>query len=199
MSSRELFPLLKAKLFSVLITALGQVNARRQWGGSSYTSADPTAKRVRYFQFHLGASDLTLLSSIFYQETRGGIGIHVTTTTGVTQDAYEMDPRSQPFDGTAKIGATHSRDIKRKTIDDGLSLNESVGGSDIGADDAFDDMKKLADEEAPKQFPLPPAETRVQVQQAQAELPTDNRVPNHRHPYVNIMTPTAVPRAGWAK
>ena len=119
-------------------------------------------------------------------------GIHVTTTTGVTHETYEMDPQGQPFDGSVSIGGTGATDIKRKTIDDGLSLRSD---SDAGIEDVLGDRQKLADEETR------PAVKHIQPRvQVQAHPPAGGRGantmgPNPRHPYVNMLSPGAPPVA----
>jgi hypothetical protein len=125
-------------------------------------------------------------------------GVHVTTTTGVTQESYEMsmDHRGRPFDGTASTGGTAATDIKHKAIDDGLSLRSD---SDAGVEDVLGNRKKLADEEtspACKEFPVTPVQPRVQVQaQPQGGRGVNDLGPNYRHPYVNMLSPSVPPRA----
>lgn len=87
-------------------------------------------------------------------------GIHVTTSTGVHADAYELDARPGVFDGTVRIGSgvgvsvpgsahRSTHDVKRPPMGDGLSLRSDSlnGGSDEG-EDALGNRQKLADEEA---------------------------------------------------
>lgn len=161
---------LASDLEGILITVLFflVVNARRQWGGSSYTSGEnaPTSTK---------------------KDLRGGI--HVTTTTGV-QESYELSARDRPFDGSAPMpiggaGGTIG-DVKRKPMDDGLSLQSDSIGSDEGVD-AFDSSgrQKLADEEttvAPHHFPAPPSLPDPQDGNGRAP-------PSQRHPFVNVVTP----------
>jgi hypothetical protein len=113
-------------------------------------------------------------------------GIHVTTTIGVTQETYEMDPRDRPFDGTVSVDGTGATGITRKITDDGISFRSDViSGSDGGVEDGPGNRRKLVDEEtrpASTQFPAPPRAVR----------------PNYQPPYVGMLGPAGPPVASVA-
>lgn len=150
------------------------MNARRQWNTSSYTSGDnpPTSGKG---------------------QLRGGI--HVTTTTGV-QESYELSTRDRPFDGSIPMPMGATGDVKRKPMDDGLSLqSDSIGSDEVG--DAFDSSgrQKLADEEAtvsPHHFPTPPSVPDAQDgngRRPAVTIVSPTNPPSQRLPHANLVTP----------
>jgi len=148
-----------AKLYSNCL--MSSLNARRQWGGTSYTSEGRTSGK---------------------REMRAAI--HVTTTTA--QETFEMDPRGGAFDGTVTIGGTGVTDTKRKIMDDGLSLrSDSIEGFEDN--DGFNSRQKLADEETPP--PLTPSSVSDQVPAEVPTLPAQLPQPHYKPSRVKLQAP----------
>src|ERR1700756_3779889 len=106
-------------------------------------------------------------------------GIRATTTTAIVQDSYEMSTgqRGRPFDGTVSVSVANATEIKRKPMDDGLSLRSD---SDGGVEDAVGNRQKFAGGEASPTsngFPVTPVQPRVQVQ-----VDFNDVGPDVRHP-----------------
>ncbi|KAF8311864.1 hypothetical protein DL93DRAFT_2082799 [Clavulina sp. PMI_390] len=147
------------KLYSNCL--LSSLNSRRDWSTSSLSGEPlPSAQKNTH--------------------TRG---VHVTTTTitGVHQsEAYELDTRGRPFDGTPTTAP--KGDVKRKPIDDGLSLRSDSLNSSEHIDDAFSG-RKLVDEEM--------GDDGAPIQ----EMPVTQAPPMPNHPYVNVNSPAVNPNA----